>query len=281
MPHQPVRGTVVILAGLSIGTVAMGGMVLVGRGQEWSEYEIAEEPQRRALEDVPPGWFVFAVLAAAVGIVAVLVLWALLRHGALWLAGEKSDLTSVERAELTVAERVEAVNQARHALMQAVTGLVVVGGVIFTGASLVYTSKTLKTTQQGQVTDRYTKAIEQLGDSKPEVRLGGIYALQRLMVDSPRDRQTILEVLAAYVRTHAQDPPTTGTDKTRLAVDTEAALTIAINSRNDKILDLSNVDFHGRNVRVLQDADLSGANLRGANLRSAHLCRANLTDWMR
>jgi hypothetical protein len=41
------------------------------------------------------------------------------------------------------------------------------------------TVRTYRLTQQGQITDRYTKAIEQLGAEKLEVRLGGIYALGR------------------------------------------------------------------------------------------------------
>ena len=47
------------------------------------------------------------------------------------------------------------------------------------------------------MTDRYTKAIEQLGPDKGlDVRIGGIYALERIARDSPRDHPTIMEVLA-------------------------------------------------------------------------------------
>ena len=55
----------------------------------------------------------------------------------------------------------------------------------------------------GSPHDRYTKAVEQLGSDKIEVRLGGIYALERLMRDSSTDQPTIVEVLAAYIRQHA------------------------------------------------------------------------------
>ena len=34
------------------------------------------------------------------------------------------------------------------------------------------------------MTDRYTKAIEQLGSDKLDVRIGGIYALERVARDS-------------------------------------------------------------------------------------------------
>lgn len=38
------------------------------------------------------------------------------------------------------------------------------------------------------------------------MRLGGIYALQRIMQDSVRDHSTVVSVLAAYVRQHAPSP---------------------------------------------------------------------------
>jgi len=143
----------------------------------------------------------------------------------------------------------------------------------------------LRTAQEGQITDRYTKAVEQLGSGKAEVRLGGIYALNRLTTDSPRDRLTILNVLAAYARVHAQDPPPTGSDKTRLAVDVHAALTVLTLSAVP--FDLSYADFHGKNLTYLNlnQATLFGANLSGANLtqtrlQGAHLSKVNFRDAM-
>lgn len=224
----------------------------------------------------------WALAGAGVAVAAVLVMWGLLGPGARWLSGERGRLSEAERSRLTVAERVESVNQARAALMQSVTGLVVIVGVVFTAAGLLYTARTLETTRQGQVTDRYTKAIEQLGSGKPEVRMGGVYALQRLMKDSQEDRRTIRSVLAAYVRTHAQDKPPTGSDKTRLAVDVEAALTVAASSQANgrEPFDLRNADFHNRNLNAinLTDAILSGANLSHTNLSNATLSGANLSN---
>jgi hypothetical protein len=40
--------------------------------------------------------------------------------------------------------------------------------------------------------DRYTKAIEQLGSDKLDLHLGGIHALERIAVDSKRDRSTVV-----------------------------------------------------------------------------------------
>ena len=56
------------------------------------------------------------------------------------------------------------------------------------------------------MTDRYTKAIEQLGSGKLDIRLSGIYAPERIAHDSPRDHPTVLEVLAAFIREHSHEP---------------------------------------------------------------------------
>lgn len=50
-----------------------------------------------------------------------------------------------------------------------------------------------------RITEQYTKAVEQLGQSAP-VRLGGLYALERLAQNNPGQRQTIVNVLCAYLR---------------------------------------------------------------------------------
>ncbi|WP_433258503.1 pentapeptide repeat-containing protein [Streptosporangium sp. CA-135522] len=51
-----------------------------------------------------------------------------------------------------------------------------------------------------RVTDLYTKAVEQLGHAGAAVRLGGLYALERLAQDNPGHRQTIVNVICAYLR---------------------------------------------------------------------------------
>ncbi|GAA2101825.1 hypothetical protein GCM10009801_75390 [Streptomyces albiaxialis] len=63
--------------------------------------------------------------------------------------------------------------------------------------------KEVDVTRQGQITDRFNNAVDNLGDKADEVRLGGIFALRRIMEDSPRDQPAVVDVLSAYVRTHA------------------------------------------------------------------------------
>ncbi|MEH2069560.1 MAG: hypothetical protein V7K47_15585 [Nostoc sp.] len=57
--------------------------------------------------------------------------------------------------------------------------------------------------QDKQITERFAKAIEQLGNEKIETRLGAIYTLERIAKDSKDDRWTIMEVLTAFVRENA------------------------------------------------------------------------------
>ena len=40
--------------------------------------------------------------------------------------------------------------------------------------------QTVAVAQEGQITERFTRAIEQLGSDKIAIRLGGIYALERV-----------------------------------------------------------------------------------------------------
>ncbi|MGV9532445.1 pentapeptide repeat-containing protein [Streptosporangium sandarakinum] len=266
-----------------------------------------------------PDWARWSLAGLALIGVISLGLAVLLGPAARRLAGERYPLTQEERGQLSVTDRIEAVNATRQTLLQSATGLVVIGGVVFTALSLWYTARTLDTTQQGQITDRYTKAIEQLGNRQSlDVRLGGIYALQRLATDSPRDRDTIRNVLAVYVRAHDFCTPAasksnlpkqcTATTRdalakipvTRPSADVFAALNIAPTLTTAPVssgitfsagradfsqvrfprTDLDHANLRGANLLLadLRGANLRGANLRNANLLSAELFGANLSD---
>jgi uncharacterized protein YjbI with pentapeptide repeats len=51
-----------------------------------------------------------------------------------------------------------------------------------------------------RITELYTQATEQLGNDKAPVRLAGLYALERLAQNNPMLRQTIINVVCAYLR---------------------------------------------------------------------------------
>ena len=54
--------------------------------------------------------------------------------------------------------------------------------------------------RQRRITESFSKAVEQLGSDKLEVRLGGIYSLERISKESPDDYWTVMENLTAFVR---------------------------------------------------------------------------------
>ena len=73
------------------------------------------------------------------------------------------------------------------------------------------TEKRVSIAHEGHLTERLTRAVTQLGDDNMAIRLGGIYALERLAQDSDTDHARVMDVLTAYVRenapSHAQDAP--------------------------------------------------------------------------
>ena len=194
-------------------------------------------------------------------------------------------------SKLTPAERVTAIDDVHGRMFQFATGLVAI-------VALAFTALNFWLSREGHMTDRFTKAIEQLGSASLDVRLGAIYSLERIMADSPRDHPTIVEVLAAYVREHARLtdradrrakheaaglPGSPATD-----TDVQAVLTVLGRrpaGREERgPLNLRSTDLTGANLIAadlagadLFAADLTTANLSGANLASANMLNANLT----
>ncbi|HEY9800797.1 MAG TPA: pentapeptide repeat-containing protein [Leptolyngbyaceae cyanobacterium] len=60
--------------------------------------------------------------------------------------------------------------------------------------------KNAKAAEDKQITERFSKAIEQLASEKNEVRLGAIYTLERIVEDSSKDYWTIMELITTFVR---------------------------------------------------------------------------------
>jgi hypothetical protein len=159
--------------------------------------------------------------------------------------------------------------------------------------------RTQRLTEQGQITDRFTRAIDQLGaeddDRNPrlEIRLGGIYALERIAWDSPeRDHSTVMAVLTAYVRENSQRPPKSSkppegnseSDSTshETAEADEGANQPAPSGPRLPTADIQAIlDVLSRAQAHVPDGyrtslDLHKANLQGANLQKAYLLGANL-----
>jgi hypothetical protein len=232
-------------------------------------------------------------LAAAVVVTALVLLglWAVWVAVPRWTVPDASeaDLRDVPAEAKWQARdsRRKLRNDARTTLLQGLGGLAVLVGAT---AAL----RQVRVAREGQVTERFTRAIDQIGHESLDVRLGGIYALERITRDSDEDRSTIAEVLTAFVRGHAPWPPSRpGQPPEDLAVediaplqrwapDVQAALTV-LGRREPAFgpdLDLRHADLRGANLRraVLEEAVLEGARLQKAILSHALLRAAHLED---
>jgi uncharacterized protein YjbI with pentapeptide repeats len=188
--------------------------------------------------------------------------------------------------------------------VQAIAAVVAAGAVIVTlppalGAleGVRVSKEQVDITREGQLTDRFTAAVDQLGSDKKEVQLGGIYALERLARDSQPDQPVIIEVLCAFVRLHS---PASAPSAPPRAVPTEVVAAATVVVRRQARTDPDQIDFASVNLAGLDlstatrppvvpdlfrarlqasrldDMNLGRANMRGADLTGAQLRRTKL-----
>ncbi|MBB4907274.1 pentapeptide repeat-containing protein [Actinophytocola algeriensis] len=200
-----------------------------------------------------------------------------------------------ERVEgLTTAERLKAANDARTTFVSAMVGAVALG-------SVIVGLRTYKLSQSGQFTDRYSRAVEHLSSEKTTVRLGGIYALERLAKDSSFDKQAVADVLAAFIREAATVVNSDG--ERQLSSDAQAAIRVIgakfmrggrreVNLAGSSLpladlrsLDLSRSDLVNADLSMasldnatLENSNLAGADLRGITANGTKFSGANLTS---
>ncbi|MGW4757393.1 pentapeptide repeat-containing protein [Streptomyces chartreusis] len=207
-------------------------------------------------------------------------------------------------ASVAAQDRLKAVNDVRTTLLQVVGGLVVLFGAYATWRQLRVSQDGLRATQEGYVTDRFSRAVDQLGSDKLDVRIGGLHALWRIAEQSARDREAIISIQAAYLRTHLPWPPagpeSPAADvpindiaplETR-AADAQVALTaLGVLCRhreqswvNLSVTDLRRADCDGLwfpevnfDRACMEAAGLYHANLTQASLVSVNLRHADLT----
>ena len=163
-------------------------------------------------------------------------------------------------------------------------------------------ARQVETTQRGLLNERYQKGAEMLGSKALSVRLGGIYALDRLAREHPGGYHTqIMNLLCAFVRSHrgveTQVETQVETHSTYRREDVQAAVA-AVGSRSAAQIEIEKkeycrLDFSGADLRrvsffdaglnrwdpgsgTLFPANMKNAFLFGANLEGPHLTRANL-----
>jgi len=282
-------------------TVGIALLIVAAAGGIWLAHRrgafAASWAKLQALQQSPSwDWWV-AALFAMLGVLGILILW-------------KVPQWQVARVEgLDSEKRFDKRNEARKTLATILGGIAFLTGGYFTWRNFNLAQENLKVTEQGQITDRYTKAIEQLGavDSKGgprlEVRLGAIYSLEAIANESRSFHWPIMEVLCTYVRMNApaereesQAKPTSAAkqmsrqkpvagDELHPRADIQAILTV-LGRRDRKFeppeqyLDLAKTDLSGGDLHgaQLDKADLSWAHLEHMDLSGAHLSKAHLAN---
>ncbi|ATZ23160.1 Secreted effector protein pipB2 [Streptomyces lavendulae subsp. lavendulae] len=196
-------------------------------------------------------------------------------------------------AGISAAERLTAVNNVRTTLVQAVGGAVVLFGAYATWRQLRVNQEGLNATREGHITDRFGRAVDQLGSEKTDVRIGGLYALWRIADHSAHDREAVISIKAAFLRTHlpwppqAQDAPAAEASinsvpplETR-APDAQVALTglgVLCQERQPDWLNVSYTDLRRADCDGLwlHHINFDGACLEAASIYQVNLTRASL-----
>ncbi|MBQ1158723.1 pentapeptide repeat-containing protein [Streptomyces sp. A73] len=198
-------------------------------------------------------------------------------------------------AHVAAHDRLKAVNDVRTTLLQVIGGLVVLIGAYATWRQLRVSQEGLRLTQEGYITDRFSRAVDQLGSDTLDVRIGGFHALWRIAEHSPRDREAVISIQAAYLRSHLPWPPggpeapaadTPINDiaplETRVP-DAQVALTglgSLCQYREQSWVNLSRTDLRRADGDglVLPEVNLDGACMEAAGLYHADLTQASLTS---
>jgi uncharacterized protein YjbI with pentapeptide repeats len=180
--------------------------------------------------------------------------------------------------------RLQSQNAVRATSLQAVGGVVVVLGVAATWL-------TVHINRQGQITERFTRAVDQLGNvTSTDVRLGGIHALERIARESENDRSAIVKVLAVFVRGHNPTvvdgwqeavreeslyEPRKAWEPRAAVIDDPRSVRIRAPDVHEAAAVLARVNTPAKRV-FLQNVYLANADLRSASLRYANLAGTNL-----
>ncbi|MEZ0140267.1 pentapeptide repeat-containing protein [Microbacterium sp. NRRL B-14842] len=225
-----------------------------------------------------PRWRATALLFLLTSVVAGIIC-AVMWLPAVIVGADLPSTTATGATPLPEAERLAAISSVRQHLLWAAGGLIAIVTLIFTWRRDRIARVGADLERDANSTSRYTEAITQLGSVERSIRLGGIYALERIAFDSMRDHQTILDVLAAYIRGNS---PRQEGEPTPLSEDVNAAVSVIGRltrlRRGERSIDLARTQLHETDLRgaILVAADLSGADLRGATLVGANLYGADL-----
>jgi uncharacterized protein YjbI with pentapeptide repeats len=184
-------------------------------------------------------------------------------------------------------------NDVRTTLLQALAGALFLTTAYYTWQQVKAARRqteiaieTLRLSEQGQITERFTRSIDQLGNAEQNIRVGGIFSLERVASDSPENIGVVGATLAAFVTNRAplraadaEESEGRLSQAASRSSDVQAAMTVLKRLRKepDEDLepgsmqyDLAHADF--------QAVDLAHGVLQGADFHECNLTRANLLD---
>jgi uncharacterized protein YjbI with pentapeptide repeats len=200
---------------------------------------------------------------------------------------------------LKVTDRWQAENEFRKTLIHIFGGFVIIIGVFFSwrqfdksleelNLSRYETEKSREEFQlaqenvkKGQISTRFSKAIDQLGGEGAVSKIGGIYTLEQVVKESPDYLEPVLDVLSAFVRQNEYPNNKDGAeDYKSILHETEAAMIVIGRIRGVNKNKVPNIDLRKARLKgiSIERADLSGAILEEAILTEAVLVRAILID---
>ena len=143
-----------------------------------------------------------------VPVFVLLVFAALAIFSAVWapdlLATKGLTTTNAQEKLMAANDRAEEIGRIRTACLAVLAGGLAAIGPYYTHRTFELNRQTAAESHEpDQVrlrTERFTRAIDQLGNESLDVRLGGIYALEPIARDSKDDHPQVVEILTAYVR---------------------------------------------------------------------------------
>lgn len=194
------------------------------------------------------------------------------------VSNESLELLKLEKDLLILKKDKTTIQNGVYAtLVQAIGGLIL-------GMTAYVGYRNFRISEDKQITKHFSKAIEHLGDEKIDIRLGGIYVLAQIAIDSPKYHWTIIEILSAFIREkstiHKPDLDGNIIPQQKLTTDVKAAITALgrrnIDRDNGRQIDLRNVYL--AEIEIESDANLCRVNLSGSDLYAAKLNGIDLSE---
>lgn len=214
-------------------------------------------------------------LEVVAGVVASLILFGLLVYG----------------IGLLLNQYIQPTNSTQKKDLVQALGFIVAGTAGAIG--IFFTWRNLRQERDKQITERFTRAIDQLGaedvhgNEKLEVRIGAMYALEQIAKESGNLRTPVIEVLSAYVRMNSSTWPKTMMHQEEAfrpwdallhrLPDIQTALDVLKRAGDSDRIDLTLTDLrHGDlSDSEFENAKFDEARLEGAILKPARRGKLN------